>query len=663
MANVSSLAAKQSDPSSGLEHAKELLQSDQLKEAVSTLEGLNDPTGAAAELLGVAYFRLEDYARAANQLRVALVNRPMDRALQRLFERAVANDVADVQRAVPEPSQFDLDALSAGPRPGDHENIQTPPPSAASLIERVRNAIGIVSGVKLGNALGVLTKLLGREPRSSSLWTSWYNHELVHATIMLAHRRDRLNKKQLFAAYPKEQGTGHFRGRGAPPKWVRSVRTADGSYNDLDEPMAGAAGTRFGFNTDPTKAMPESGARLLTPNPRTVSRVLMTRKDGFKPVPFLNLTAAPWIQFMVHDWVSYGDVAHDAEPYRLPLSEDDPARKSLLQTHMLVKPTQQDPTRKSGENVASHINEVTSWWDGSQIYGSSAQTIDSLRSHEGGKLRLDPRTGNLPVSADGVEQTGFRRNWWLGMSMLHTLFAKEHNAICEMLAARYPKWNDQRLFDVARLINAAVMAKIHTVEWTPAILPNEALNAAMNANWYGMLTNALRSKKARKTLADINVADPIAGGIVGNAVDNHGVPYSLTREFLSVYRLHSLLPDQIAIYKIGGGDEPEKTLALAQLRQAGSHKVTNEVSMGDLFYSFGRQHPGMLVLNNFPDTLQNLSIPGSGFYDLGAVDVLRDRERGVPRYNQFRRLMGMKPIHRFEDLSEDVEAVKALKQV
>jgi len=42
-------------------------------------------------------------------------------------------------------------------------------------------------------------------------------------------------------------------------------------------------------------------ANLLNPNPRLVSRELMTR-DQFKPVTILNLLAAAWIQFMVHDW-------------------------------------------------------------------------------------------------------------------------------------------------------------------------------------------------------------------------------------------------------------------------------------------------------------------------------------------------------------------------
>ena len=50
-----------------------------------------------------------------------------------------------------------------------------------------------------------------------------------------------------------------------------------------------------------------------------------------------------------------------------------------------------------------------------------------------------------------MEDTGFSRNWWVGLSMLHTLFVREHNAICDMLHEAYPDWDDNRLFNVARL--------------------------------------------------------------------------------------------------------------------------------------------------------------------------------------------------------------------
>jgi hypothetical protein len=75
--------------------------------------------------------------------------------------------------------------------------------------------------------------------------------------------------------------------------------------------------------------------------------------------------------------------------------------------------------------------------------------------------------------------------------------------------------------------------------------------------------------------------------------------------------------------------------------------------MSDLFYSFGKQHPGALVLNNFPRFMQELSVPGNAFLDMGTVDIVRARERGVPRYNAFRRQLGLTEIHSFDDLTDD----------
>jgi tetratricopeptide (TPR) repeat protein len=646
---------------SSLERAESLLEAGKLEEAIAMLETLGER--GALGLLGAAYFRQEEYAKAADVLERALVERPSDKGYRELLERARANVTAEVKNPVPRPVFFDRKNVPAAPEPVPNAAGQGLAEYPKTLLSRAAIVVGSLAGKKFGEVLGVLTQVLGREKRSGSPWTSWYHDEnSLRAIVMLARRRWRLNREQLFGAYPPNVKTGFYNGPAAPPGGAGAARTADGGWNDLSDPMAGAARTRFGFNTDPTQTEAETGVRLMTPNPRQVSRVLLTRKSGLKEIPFLNLVGATWIQFMNHDWVSYGDPA-DAPPYRIPLAEDDPVRRTLKQTHMLVRPTQTDPTRRAGEKVPTHINEVTSWWDGSQIYGSDSATLDSLRTHQGGKLEIDPVTGHLPVLGDGVEKTGFRRNWWLGLSMLHLLFVKEHNAICELLSVRYPHFDDQRLFDIARLVNAAVMAKIHTVEWTPAVLANGTLHSAMNTNWYGALTNLFRTKQTRRTLAEINVADPIAGGLVGNASDNFGVAYSLTREFLSVYRLHSLLPDKVSLYPVHGSGKAERTWALPELRQAGAHKVTAAVSMVDLFHSFGRQNAGQLVLNNYPESLQNLSIPGAGFYDLGAVDVLRDRERGVPRYNHFRRLMGLKPITCFEQLTDDPEALRALKQV
>ena len=69
----------------------------------------------------------------------------------------------------------------------------------------------------------------------------------------------------------------------------------------------------------------------------------------------------------------------------------------------------------------------------------------------------------------------------------------------------------------------------------------------------------------------------------------------------------------------------------------------------------------IMTVNNYPDFLRNLSMPLIGDIDMAAIDVLRDRERGVPRYNEFRRQIGLKPITSFEQLSSDPQLVADLK--
>ena len=75
--------------------------------------------------------------------------------------------------------------------------------------------------------------------------------------------------------------------------------------------------------------------------------------------------------------------------------------------------------------------------------------------------------------------------------------------------------------------------------------------------------------------------------------------------------------------------------------------------MPDLFYSFGVSHPGAITLHNFPQHLQNLERDNGERFDLAAVDILRDRERGVPRYNQFRRLLGKEPVKSIDELTDN----------
>jgi len=82
-----------------------------------------------------------------------------------------------------------------------------------------------------------------------------------------------------------------------------TARTADGTFNDLSNPRMGAADTRFGRNFPLAYTYPEPESAILSPNPRVVSRELLTRHT-FAPATTLNVLAAAWLQFMIHDWFS-----------------------------------------------------------------------------------------------------------------------------------------------------------------------------------------------------------------------------------------------------------------------------------------------------------------------------------------------------------------------
>lgn len=223
------------------------------------------------------------------------------------------------------------------------------------------------------------------------------------------------------------------------------------------------------------------------------------------------------------------------------------------------------------------------------------------------------------------------------------------------------------------------MAKIHTVEWTPSILAHPALRISMNANWWGLAGETLN-----KLVGRISKTSEAISGIPGSVADQDGVPYSLTEEFVSVYRMHSLIPgegnyllcathhladliqissDNIAFFKASTG-EHHSTVPVADTTF--SHaldplKGPDALDFGDAFYSFGINYPGAITNNNYPDFLRDLVVPDDGTLhrDMGTVDILRDRERGVPRYNQFRRLLRMTAPKTFEELVGGVKGNSA----
>jgi hypothetical protein len=397
--------------------------------------------------------------------------------------------------------------------------------------------------------------------------------------------------------------------------------------------------------------LPRSDALILTPNPRRVSRELLTR-DRFIPATSLNLLAAAWLQFMVHDWLSHGK-NQKQDPWLVELAADDDWPRRPMQ----VLRTRADPTRPEGSSGSpTYLNTATHWWDASQIYGSDRRMQAELRSGEQGKLRIEAN-GMLPLDPKtGIARTGVSGNWWLGLDLMHTLFTLEHNAICDHLHNEYPAWSDQELFDRARLVNAAILAKIHTIEWTPAILANPTLEIAMNANWWGTA-----GERLRKVAGRISGAEWLSG-IPGSETNHFGVPYAITEEFVAVYRMHPLLRDDY-VFRSVKDDAVLEERAFPDVAFRNARTALGRVGMENVLYSFGVMNPGAVTLHNYPRAMQRLEEPDGSLNDLATIDVLRNRERGVPRYNRFRRLMHKPPLTRFEDLSDNPEWVEQIRRV
>uniref|UniRef100_A0A6P8I6A4 Alpha-dioxygenase 2-like n=1 Tax=Actinia tenebrosa TaxID=6105 RepID=A0A6P8I6A4_ACTTE len=439
---------------------------------------------------------------------------------------------------------------------------------------------------------------------------------------------------------------------------MRRVRTIDGTCNDLNKTAMGSRLYRFGRNVPLNYTFEDN--YMLEPNPRTISQRALLRKE-FIPVKQLNMLAAGWIQFMLHDWFDHGeqDTKHRIH---VPLERNDP-NYSHDKPSMSIARTKLNNCSEDKSKPTTYQNDVTHWWDMSQIYGSDLETNRKVRTLHDGKLELDDK-GLLPLNEKtGIDITGFNNNWWVGIALLHNIFTREHNAICDMLRENNPHWTDQQLYDTARLINAAVAIKIHTIEWTPAILNYTALRAGVRVNW-----GLDPGKEIWEWLKKHNISSNIGiKPLVGQPRNLQGVPFSLTEEFVSVYRMHPLLPDYLNMRSMETRERTGKSYTLPNYSFSKAREIFQSHSFDDILYTFGVEHPGALTLFNYPKFLTDLKLPShqmnGEIVDLATIDILRDRERGVPRYNEFRRLMNLRPVDSFDKLTTNKEHADVLKSL
>jgi hypothetical protein len=370
-------------------------------------------------------------------------------------------------------------------------------------------------------------------------------------------------------------------------------------------------------------------------------------------------------------------------------------------------------------------NTSTAWWDASQIYGYNETSRVRVKRDpaDAARLLLIPidrrstdgdRQGYLPLLADsdpklpdwaGQEAAAFPDNWTVGMSFLHTVFVREHNQFVDEFRrrsvrtpdancglrnpsapARIIRYRDvtaDELFDAARLVVSAEIAKIHTIEWTPQLLYNEPLFRGMNGNWSGLFgKDGVLPDALARTIARLRAAPSAhranelysvlssGPGIVGlgsrkpgwelinpedvnGGVNHFGSPFNFPEEFISVYRLHPLLPDLIEYRELATPNAIQSKIPIVATFRGRATPFMRDRGLSNWAVSLGRQRLGLLALQNHPRFLQNLKIDRlhspTQQIDIAALDIIRDREHGIPRFNEFRRQYGLRQLTSFDD--------------
>ncbi len=299
----------------------------------------------------------------------------------------------------------------------------------------------------------------------------------------------------------------------------RKYRTTDGSCNNLDHPLWGVSETPF------LRLMPaeyEDGIGLPVgwsqskPSARLVSQRIIATKQ-VSPSSKFTLMLMQIGQFLDHDMdiapvspsgivfnsaepdslTSCEDICHnDAPCFPIQVPENDQRiqRECLSFTRSSAVCGTGAPSLLIGD-VGIHreqLNAITSYIDGSQIYGSANATAKNLRTNDG--------TGRLWVghSVDGFEDKYFlpfdnnslvdcetdvnshrsecflagdvRVNEQVGLTTMHTLFFREHNRVVKILTSLNPQWNGERLYQEARRIVISEWQNIVFHEYVPKII-------------------------------------------------------------------------------------------------------------------------------------------------------------------------------------------------
>jgi hypothetical protein len=418
---------------------------------------------------------------------------------------------------------------------------------------------------------------------------------------------------------------------------VADDRSFDGTGNNLVHPEYGVAGAHLlrrspSAYADGLSAM----ARASAPNPRDVSNSIAAQTVSYVNARGLSDFAWQWGQFVDHDL----DLTKlGTESVTITTQPTDPVFNG---TSMGFSRSVYDGA--TGTNVPrEQVNAITSYLDGSQVYGSDAARANALRTHTGGRmLVLSTPTGDvLPMNSINIDMGAMpgsdptmvfaagdvRANEQPCLTAIQSLFLREHNRTADLLAAANPGWSDEQIYQRARKIVGAEIQKITYYDWLPTLIGRAALSP-----YRGYNPNVDPTISTEFSTAAFRIGHSMLNGTLlrlgpdGNSIPGGGL----------TLRNHFFAPSTIGD---GGGISPLlRGLAMQPSQEIDLHVVDDVREF--LFGPFGP--------------------PGAIGFDLACLNIERGRDHGLCDYNSMRAAYGLPTITSFSQISSDPATANAL---
>lgn len=120
------------------------------------------------------------------------------------------------------------------------------------------------------------------------------------------------------------------------------------------------------------------------------------------------------------------------------------------------------------------MNTVTSFFDLDNIYSLQDNFLSSFRTFSNGKLRIDGEI--LPgFNCKNNKCTNYfsgdnRANQTASLAILHSLFFRLHNKMCDGLMKANAHWDDNRLFLESRELTISIYQSISYNHWLTAYI-------------------------------------------------------------------------------------------------------------------------------------------------------------------------------------------------